>query len=347
MIKYEPIEDCKVLVNTEIHKKAKLSRLDFLEKVKNVKYIRTGINSHYISFYITSIEEYGNLKKFHELINKGVFDFGNSYHIFAVAIPDKLYEWFKTQKLSIIERQITHWLAASYFFETEKRGILERQLFEPLLEEIKRIIKNHYADYNPPFSEDDLDNLEDEEYEVAISKNYHSQLRKYHEVCQITYGAKPPAFLKIPGHYEYMPEYGVNAHYDFEFLEAYFTERDWENIIIKGKVDDLGRSESREDFWKNWKITFSLYEIKKSFVYGYYFEDFSPTKKPPTDKRERITRETMNEVWRRDEGRCVECGSKEKLEFDHIIPVSKGGSSTYRNLQLLCEGCNRKKHNNI
>lgn len=52
-------------------------------------------------------------------------------------------------------------------------------------------------------------------------------------------------------------------------------------------------------------------------------------------------------VWRRDNGRCVECGSKEKLEYDHIIPVSKGGSNTERNVQLLCEKCNRQKSNNI
>jgi 5-methylcytosine-specific restriction endonuclease McrA len=34
---------------------------------------------------------------------------------------------------------------------------------------------------------------------------------------------------------------------------------------------------------------------------------------------------------------------RERLEFDHIIPVSKGGSNTARNLELRCETCNRKK----
>lgn len=60
-----------------------------------------------------------------------------------------------------------------------------------------------------------------------------------------------------------------------------------------------------------------------------------------------IPESVRNEVWRRDLGKCVMCGSQEKLEFDHIIPISKGGSNTARNLQLLCESCNRKKSNII
>lgn len=56
-----------------------------------------------------------------------------------------------------------------------------------------------------------------------------------------------------------------------------------------------------------------------------------------------ITTEVRREVWRRDNGRCVTCGSQERLEFDHVIPVAMGGSSTARNIQLLCEQCNRQK----
>ena len=64
-------------------------------------------------------------------------------------------------------------------------------------------------------------------------------------------------------------------------------------------------------------------------------------------RRESIPETVKIFVWRRDEGKCVNCGSHEKLEFDHIIPVEKGGSSTERNIQLLCEPCNRKKSNQI
>lgn len=60
-----------------------------------------------------------------------------------------------------------------------------------------------------------------------------------------------------------------------------------------------------------------------------------------------IPESVRNEVWRRDKGRCVTCASVRNLEFDHMIPVSKGGANTARNIQLLCEECNRRKSDHI
>lgn len=54
------------------------------------------------------------------------------------------------------------------------------------------------------------------------------------------------------------------------------------------------------------------------------------------------------EVWKRDQGRCVQCGSKENLHFDHILPWSKGGSSVEpQNIQLLCGRHNLEKRDRI
>lgn len=49
------------------------------------------------------------------------------------------------------------------------------------------------------------------------------------------------------------------------------------------------------------------------------------------------------EVFKRDGGACVQCRRTESLEYDHVIPVSRGGESTIDNLQLLCRRCNRSK----
>ena len=67
---------------------------------------------------------------------------------------------------------------------------------------------------------------------------------------------------------------------------------------------------------------------------------------PKNDPRPKIQKQVKQSVWQRDQGRCVECGSREKLEYDHVIPLSKGGSDTERNIQLLCERCNRIKFTN-
>jgi 5-methylcytosine-specific restriction endonuclease McrA len=67
----------------------------------------------------------------------------------------------------------------------------------------------------------------------------------------------------------------------------------------------------------------------------------------PTVAREMIPDEVRMFVWQRDRGQCVRCGSRERLEFDHIIPVADGGSSTERNVQLLCEPCNRGKGRSV
>ena len=49
-------------------------------------------------------------------------------------------------------------------------------------------------------------------------------------------------------------------------------------------------------------------------------------------------------IFKRDNYTCQYCGSiGGKLEGDHIIPISKGGTNDLENLTTSCRKCNRQK----
>lgn len=61
-----------------------------------------------------------------------------------------------------------------------------------------------------------------------------------------------------------------------------------------------------------------------------------------------IPSEVKQEVWKRDKGRCILCGSTENMHFDHDLPFSKGGTSlTAKNVRLLCMKHNLQKSGKI
>lgn len=61
-----------------------------------------------------------------------------------------------------------------------------------------------------------------------------------------------------------------------------------------------------------------------------------------------IPSEIKKEVWQRDGGACVICGSNKNLHFDHDLPFSKGGTSLMtKNIRLLCAKCNLSKSDKI
>lgn len=73
--------------------------------------------------------------------------------------------------------------------------------------------------------------------------------------------------------------------------------------------------------------------------------DLSETKKTRKHSRS-IPRDIMLKVVRRDGQICQECNGPVKddeVEFDHLIPYSKGGRSTVENLRVVHRACNRKK----
>ncbi len=76
------------------------------------------------------------------------------------------------------------------------------------------------------------------------------------------------------------------------------------------------------------------------------FVEFAELEK--ADWRDRLANRRVPDSVRaavllRDGARCRRCRRATNLEIDHLIPVSKGGSSEEANLQVLCRRCNRRK----
>ena len=60
--------------------------------------------------------------------------------------------------------------------------------------------------------------------------------------------------------------------------------------------------------------------------------------------RRKITRRA---VFARDGWSCQYCGSRSSLTVDHVVPRSKGGSSTWDNIVASCAPCNRRKGDSL
>jgi hypothetical protein len=79
------------------------------------------------------------------------------------------------------------------------------------------------------------------------------------------------------------------------------------------------------------------------------WESFSETKTGRATGRT-IPRSVMLKVIRRDGQICQICQipvKDDEVEFDHVIPFSRGGPMTTENLRLVCRPCNRKKRDSL
>jgi 5-methylcytosine-specific restriction endonuclease McrA len=48
-------------------------------------------------------------------------------------------------------------------------------------------------------------------------------------------------------------------------------------------------------------------------------------------------------IFKRDNNKCVYCGNKQDLTLDHLNPKSRGGRTHWENLVTACKPCNSKK----
>ena len=56
---------------------------------------------------------------------------------------------------------------------------------------------------------------------------------------------------------------------------------------------------------------------------------------------------TRFNVFLRDRFECQYCGTGDDLTFDHVVPRSKGGQTTWENVCAACSTCNLRKGNKL
>lgn len=155
--------------------------------------------------------------------------------------------------------------------------------------------------------------------------------------------------------------------YDTEFIED-LTKKININRCSNIKKD-LSEDISSAVYYNMWLLLLKIFEPKKNSLIGgplikfqkntdsEYWEErlkeeFNKKMKYGSfqNKRSILTKSIKFEVFKKYDYKCVECGATKedcRLEIDHIIPVSRGGSDELSNLQVLCKDCNSAKSNRI
>jgi hypothetical protein len=68
----------------------------------------------------------------------------------------------------------------------------------------------------------------------------------------------------------------------------------------------------------------------------------SPTRKPQDPEKRAPNTALKTEIAKREGGKCLNCGSNYRPNYDHIDSWALGGKTTLQNLRLYCRNCNER-----
>lgn len=108
------------------------------------------------------------------------------------------------------------------------------------------------------------------------------------------------------------------------------------------------RKEHPEEYKKNLlKQKENYIKRRKTVEFKIQRNNYNSKRRSFLKKVGKFTKNEWKDKLKHFNNSCAFCKTKERLEVDHIIPISKGGKNTIDNLQPLCKSCNSSKSNKI
>jgi hypothetical protein len=274
-----PPTEATVVIDPHIWKKSGLPRAEFLKRIRAFKKLRLrpvmtpqeATTLPVFSYLPRTLESWGLLERFHNLVNKGdfsVFDGRTSDFIAALIIAPRLATWLLNTKLATIQNQILNWLAAYLTWHSDLPDKKTARLPTGLHEKVEAIIRKHYSGR---FSHDAV-------WEMSNRTGPDDLAAHYEEVSRELTGAAPPEILKLRN-WEVRDartqEWGLSSHnlsdwigFDFHYDYGYIRDDDWKVFIVEGRECELPAAESSEELRQKWLHTLDLYPTRKSHLFS-------------------------------------------------------------------------------
>jgi hypothetical protein len=253
------------LPNFEIDKHAGITAEQVLERVKNVRYLRSSDTAVAFTLYPTSEDE---IKR-----NKSIFDYANgSYNslhdgfvYFNVKFPLDFLLFLKSRSWDAVHKCVIGFLSLLYWEDEDRRHIMETQIEKKTLRAVKKIVDGNAFD--------ELSKIK-KTYTKTGGAQLRAQYNNAYFKVAIDLGIDPivfPYMKRVFAHIQYpihMSEYIPFVENNFEIKlpagymrDIYEDKDDWTSIVVNGnrRDDSLQRSESDSAPWENWLEEFSFY----------------------------------------------------------------------------------------
>lgn len=253
------------LPNLQIEKHAGIAPSVLIERMTNVKFLRSSNTAVSFTLYPTSEKEIDRNKAIFQYANGSNNSLHDGFVYFNVEFPVNFLLFLKSRNWDEVQRCVTGFVCLLYWIDPERRQILEEQIERKVL---KYIVKT--------FNSSDFDGLKKaqklylKKQTTQLRSQYHSEFFK----LAVTLGIDPivmPYMGNVFSHIYY--PYDMREIIPFEnngfeirmtsgyMRDIYEEKDDWTSIVLNGqrKGDDLQRSESLSEPWENWRSEYVLY----------------------------------------------------------------------------------------